>query len=70
MKPQTKSTSQKALKNVKRGIYIKYRLAQKDYTMTDIAKDLNISLSAVSRAIYCLSTVSRVDNWLKENLDI
>lgn len=56
------------IKNVKRAAFIKYKLGCKGYKTSDIARDLEISRAAVTRSIYGLSTVSRVDEWLCEKL--
>lgn len=56
------------VKNVKRAAFIKFRLNSAGLKLSDIASDLNISRAAVYRSINGLSTISRVDEWLYENL--
>ncbi len=56
------------IKNVKRAAFIKYKLGCKGYKISDVARALGISGTAVTRSIYGLSTVSRVDEWLCEKL--
>ncbi|MCD8378435.1 MAG: hypothetical protein LUB59_06580 [Candidatus Gastranaerophilales bacterium] len=60
--------SNQNLKNVKRAALIKYELCCSGLKLVDIANDLGITKSAVYRSIYGLSTVSRVDDWLKNNV--
>lgn len=56
------------VKNVKRAAFIKFRLNSAGLKLSDIASDLSISRAAVYRSINGLSTISRVDEWLYENL--
>ena len=60
----------KKVKNIKRGAYIKYRLYSTGFNLNDIAEELNITNAAVYRSIYGLSKITRVDEWLKVNLNI
>lgn len=70
MKPQTKKIDNQTKRNVKKEAMIKIRLIKNGKTQQDISKDLDISAQAVNRAIKGLSTITRVDNWLKENLGV
>lgn len=58
------------VKNVKRGAYIKYIMTLNGIKVSDIANDLSISNVAVYRSINGLSTISRVDEWLRNNLGL
>lgn len=58
------------IKDIKRAAYIKYVLQLNGYCINDIAKDLGVTHSAVSRAIYGQSKVSRVETWLNEHIEI
>lgn len=58
------------VKNVKRAALIKFKLNSKGLKLSDIASDLQITRTAVYRSINDLSTISRVDGWLQENLGL
>lgn len=58
------------VKNVKRAALIKYKLNRRGLKLSDIASDLRISRTAVYRSINDLSTITRVDEWLSENLGL
>lgn len=60
----------KTKRNIKQVARIKYELGVRGLKMVDIAKDLNITQQAVQRAVYGLSTVTRVDEWLDENIGL
>lgn len=62
---QTKHNTIK--KNVTKAAFIQYQLKRNGYTQKAIAEELNISTIAVSRAIYGLSKISRVDKWLADH---
>lgn len=53
-------------KKVIKAAIIKYKLKKLGYKLSDISRDLNISTAAVSRAIQGKSTISRVEDWLKQ----
>lgn len=59
-------------KNVKKHIskcaFIQYQLKKRGFTQAQIAEELNISRQAVNRSLFGLSKVSRVDEWIEENL--
>lgn len=55
-------------KNVNKAALIKYRLARKGLKLADVARELNVTKTAVYRSIYDLSKISRIDQWLEENL--
>jgi DNA-directed RNA polymerase specialized sigma subunit len=57
-------------RNVTKSAYIQYRLKLKGMNLKAIAEELNISLVAVSRAVSDLSKIKRVDEWLKNNLEL
>jgi len=57
-------------KNVTKAAYIQYQLKRNGFTQAQIAKELNINPVAVSRSFYGLSKISRVDNWLADNLGL
>lgn len=50
--------------------YIKYQLEKNGYTQTDIAHDIGISRQGVSLSISGLTKISRVDEWLKDNINL
>ncbi len=58
------------LRKVKRGAEIKHRLKLAGLTQKNIADELNISVSCISRVISGIATSNRVDAWLKENLGV
>lgn len=58
------------VKNVKRAALIKFQLNSRGLKLSDIASDLQITRTAVYRSINDLSTISRVDGWLRENLGL
>lgn len=58
------------VKNVKRAALIKFQLNSRGLKLSDIASDLQITRTAVYRSINDLSTISRVDEWLCENLGL
>lgn len=60
----------KNVKNVKKAAYIKYLLQLNGYCINDIAKDLKITHTAASRAIYGQSKISKVENWLQAHLEL
>lgn len=68
MKTHKIKNRNKSKRNIKRAALIKFYLAQRGFTQAQIAKDLNISRAAVHRAVYSLTTVSRVDEWLEKNI--
>jgi len=70
MTPQLMQKNNKNIKNVTRAAKIIYLLKINGFTQAKIADELNISKNAVSRSIYGLSKISRVDSWIKENLGI
>ena len=55
-------------KNLIRAAEIKYLLKKKGLKSKDIVRDLNITSSAVSRAINGLSKIRAVDDWLIKNI--
>ena len=65
MKPKKQIKNKCKNPNIQKKAYLQYRLALKGYTMRNIADDLGISLVAVSRSFSDLSTITRVDEWLK-----
>lgn len=70
MTPHMKKKRNSKVKNVKRAAFIKYKLYSNGFSLSDIAKDLHISNAAVFRSINELSKVTRVDEWLHENLGL
>lgn len=56
--------------NLNKAIAIKMALLKKGKKQVDIAADLGISRACVSRAIRDLTSVPRVDDWVRENLGI
>ena len=68
MTPYMTKKRNSKVKNVKRAAFIKFRLNSAGLKLSDIASDLSISRAAVYRSINGLSTISRVDEWLYENL--
>ena len=57
-------------KNVIKGAFIQYQLKLRGLTQAQIAKELNISSQAVHRALLGQSKISRVDEWIEENLGL
>ena len=70
MKTQEKLQNNDNQRNIKQTAKILYLLKIKGIKQSDIAAELKISRAAVSRSFYGLSKISKVDNWLKENLGI
>ena len=70
MTPHMNKKGKQKVKNVKRAALIKFKLNCKGLKPSDIASDLHISRSAVYRSLNSLSTISRVDEWLYENLGL
>lgn len=60
----------KNVKNKEKAAYIHFQLKRRGFTFQTIADDLNISHTAVCRSVSDLSTISRVDDWIKTNLGI
>lgn len=65
-----KYTNCKKRKDVNRARIIKAAMALKGVQNAHIAEDLGVSRQAINRALYGLSTISRFDSWVKENLGI
>lgn len=57
-------------KNVTKAASIQFELKKRGLTQKLIAEDLHISTQAVSRAVNGQSTITRVDEWLYENLGL
>ena len=57
-------------KNVIKCAFIQYQLKLRGLTQAQIAKELNISSQAVNRALLGQSKISRVDEWIEENLGL
>ena len=68
MKPQRKIKENTTLNNLKKTAKIIYLLKLNKITQKQIAETLNITTAAVSMSINGKSTITRVDNWLKENI--
>lgn len=60
----------KNVKNQEKAAYIQYLLKTKGLSQSLIANELGITESAVSRALYDQSKITRVDEWLEANLGI
>lgn len=60
----------KKIRNIKKAATVKYELGIRGLMLSDIARDLDISNSAVYRAINDLSTIARVNEWVYQNLGL
>lgn len=60
----------KKIRNIKKAALIKYELQCRNLTLSGIAKDLQISNTAIYRSINDLSKISRVDEWISEKLGL
>lgn len=63
-----KRNFKKKIKNINKAALIKYKLARKGLSLADIARELKVTRSAISKSIYDLSKISRVDDWIEQNL--
>ena len=68
MKPHKKLKNNKTKRNIKKTALINYELKKRGLSQAYIAKKLNISRTAVNRAIGDLSKITKVNEWLEENL--
>lgn len=70
MTPYIRKKYKKRIKNVTKAAVIQFELKKRGLTQAAIAEDLGITPVAVSRAISDLSTISRVDEWITQNLGL
>ena len=70
MTPQILKKNNSKLNSMKNAAFIKYKLSELKLSFSDIAHDLEISNAAVSRSIYGKSKITRVDEWLRDNLGL
>lgn len=70
MVTKTKYLKSDKKRNVTQIAYIQYQLKRNGFTQRDIALDLGICEQAVSRAIRKQSQITRVDEWLRDNLGL
>ena len=68
MKPHKNIKHNKTKRNVKKTALINYELKKRGLSQAYIARKLNISRTAVNRAIGDLSKITQVNEWLEENL--
>lgn len=66
----TKTNSKNSLlkQNVTKAAFIQYQLKKRGLSQKQKASELNITPVAVSRSINGLSKITRVDEWLQNNL--
>ncbi|MBQ9150216.1 HTH domain-containing protein [bacterium] len=57
-------------RRLKRAALIKLHLTKNQVKQTDIAKELKITTSAVYRAIFGLSKIAKVDEYLKTKFGV
>lgn len=67
---KTKYLKSDKKRNVTEIAFIQYQLKKNGYTQREIAKDLGITPMAVWRSINGLSKITRVDEWLRDNLGL
>lgn len=67
---EIKKNSNRQKRSIQDIAYIQYLIKKNGFTQTNIAHELNISAEAVTRSIQGLSTIKKVDNWLKENINL
>ncbi len=70
MVTKTKYKKSYVKRNVTEVAYINYQLAKNGYTQTSVANELGITPMAVWRSINGLSKITRVDEWLRDNLGL
>ena len=70
MTPHKKHKNNKTKRNVKRAARIMYELKIRGFKQRDVAEELGMTRQAVSRSFCGLSTVSRVDEWIEQNLGL
>lgn len=70
MTTRTQKKYNKNVKNVKQAAFIQYKLKENGMKQSLIASELGISNSAVSRALNGLSTISKVAEWLEDNIGV
>lgn len=63
-----RKTKNKLKRNVTESAFTQFQLKKNGYKQKDIANELGITVQAVSRAILGLSKISRVDDWIEQNL--
>lgn len=68
MLAEKEKISNQSKRNAKKIAKIQYYLRINGFVQSDIARDLDISPAAVSRSLKGKSKISRVDEWLKENI--
>lgn len=66
MTPYMQKKSKLKIKNVKRATYIKYLLKCSGFSVSDIAKDLDISIQSVYRYFNGTMKSSRIENYLRQ----
>jgi len=70
MKTQKMKKENDKKPNLNKATIIQVALKTRRIKQADIAAALKISQQAVNRSIYGLTTITRVDDWCRENLGI
>lgn len=70
MTPHKRLKNNKTKRNVKRAARIMYELKIRGIKQWEVAEELGMTRQAVSRSFLGLSTVSRVDEWIEQNLGL
>lgn len=70
MKSQSIRNVNPKTKNIKKSACIQYYLKVRGFSLSDIARDLEITPQAVWNVVTGLSNSRRVDEWLKNHIDL